>query len=200
MVKNRPKEQPNKTETSLDGQNKASEHSRTFLSSHGWLGWLAGTLAGIQNRYWLTIHCRVEIENPTMALEMEDFAVNISALPLGTGKKGGVREGPWSTEDYTVVSPVARALRAGDVPNVEFQYDVAVTTRKGTVRDTGSSTEACTRPTQWLKAAASVGQRVGVLNLCRKAVAAVGNDFGAHRPVNQKLLGILNQLGKFQHT
>ena len=82
-------------------------------SSHGWLCRLPGTLAGTQNRYWMTVRIRVEIENPTMALGMEDFAVNFSVLPLGTSRKGSVREGPWRTEDYTVAAPVVLVLRAG---------------------------------------------------------------------------------------
>ena len=100
MVKNRPKEQPAKTKTSLGtaqkffgGQNKALEHRGTFLSSHEWQCRLPGTLAGTQNRYWMTIQFRVELENPTMALKMEDFAVNFSALPLGTTRKGSVHDG-----------------------------------------------------------------------------------------------------------
>ena len=140
----------------------------------------------------MTIQFRVEIENPTMALKMEEFAFNFSVLPLGTGWKGGVCEGPWSAEDCTDAAPLVCVLRAGDASNVKFQCDVAATTRKGPVRDTGSSTKACARPTQWLWAAASVGQRVGVLNSCRKAVAAAGNDFGAHRPVDGKLWQIDN--------
>ena len=60
------------------------------------------------------------------------------------------------------------------------------------VHDRATSTVACTGPTQWLQAAASVGQRVGVLNSCRKAVDAAGNDFGAHRPVDGKLWQIDN--------
>ena len=48
-----------------------------------------------------------------MAVVMEDFSLSFSALPLGTGRKGSVREGPWRTEDYAVAAPVVLVLRAG---------------------------------------------------------------------------------------
>ena len=73
----------------------------------------------------------------------------------------------------------------------ETQWDPAVTREKEMVHNSATSTVACTGPTQWLQAAASVGQRVGVLNSCRKAVDAAGNDFGAHRPVDGKLWQII---------
>ena len=59
------------------------------------------------------------------------------------------------------------------------------------VHRSATSTVACTGPTQWLSIASSVGQRVGVENACRKAVDAVGNDFGAHQPVDGKLWQII---------
>ena len=41
-----------------------------------------------------------------MALGMEDFAVNFSALPLGTSRKGSVHDGLSSAEDCTDLSLV----------------------------------------------------------------------------------------------
>ena len=93
VVKNRPKEQPAKTKTSLGSQNEAVEHRGTFLSSHGWQCRLPGTLAGTQHRYWMTIQIRVELEKSTMAVGMEDFAVNFSALPRVTTRKDPVHRG-----------------------------------------------------------------------------------------------------------
>ena len=86
MVKNRPKEQPSKTKS------VTLEPCR-----------LPGTLAGTQNRYWLTIRFRVGIENPTMALQMDDFSLNFSALPLETIRKGSVHDGLGSTESQNSV-------------------------------------------------------------------------------------------------
>ena len=88
MVKNRPKEQPSKTKS------VTPEPCR-----------LPGTLAGTQNRYWLTIRFRVGIENPTMALQMDDFSLNFSALPLETIRKGSVHDGLGSTENRTALAP-----------------------------------------------------------------------------------------------
>ena len=86
MVKNRPKEGPTKTTTSRGT-------SKNGLSSHGRRCRLPGTLDGIQNRYWLTIQIRVELEKSTMAVGMEDFAVNFSALPRVTTRKDPVHRG-----------------------------------------------------------------------------------------------------------
>ena len=41
-----------------------------------------------------------------MAFGMDGFSLNFSALPLGTSRKGGVLDGPSSTEDYTATSLV----------------------------------------------------------------------------------------------
>ena len=89
MVKNRPKEQPSKTK-------------RVTLEPCP----LPGTLAGTQNRYWLTIRFRVEIENPTMALQLDDFSLNFSALPLGTSRKRGVHDVPGGTAIFTALALV----------------------------------------------------------------------------------------------
>ena len=59
------------------------------------------------------------------------------------------------------------------------------------VHHSATSTVACTGPTQWLSIASSVGQWVGVWIPRRKAVDAVGNDFGAHQPVDGKLWQII---------
>ena len=73
----------------------------------------------------------------------------------------------------------------------ETQWDPAVTREKEMVHNSATSTVACTGPTQWPSIASSVGQWVGVLIARRKAVDAVGNDFGAHQPVDGKLWQII---------
>ena len=59
------------------------------------------------------------------------------------------------------------------------------------VHSSATSTVVRTGPTQWPLIASSVGQWVGVLIARRKAVDAVGNDFGAHQHVDGKLWQII---------
>ena len=88
-VKKRPKEQPSKTKRVT-----------------GTLAGVTGTFAGNQNRHWISIGIRVEIGKPTMALEMEDFSLNFSALPPGTSWKGSVHGGLRSAERSTAIVAV----------------------------------------------------------------------------------------------